>query len=91
MNNGQTPWCSLTSNYDVDKRWGNCAGKNRRICQSFFPHLNESSLSELSCLCACSRIASVEFFCHSNCGISKFSWCKLRNENRITGLLLINL
>ena len=25
--NHNRPWCSLTGNYDRDKKWGNCAGK----------------------------------------------------------------
>ena len=26
INNENTPWCSTTTYYDVDKQWGNCLG-----------------------------------------------------------------
>ena len=33
--NHNRPWCAMTSNYDRDKKWGNCAGK-RQYEQSFW-------------------------------------------------------
>lgn len=43
--NHNRPWCSLTGNYDRDKKWGNCAGK----FQILSPTKNLSSILLIIC------------------------------------------
>ena len=44
INNQNTLWCSITTFYDVDKRWGNCLGRKTYvyitlICIMFYLHI----------------------------------------------------